>query len=140
MELHGRLPETSHLRILFATVYVLILRATRRCQDPISRAAPGLFLGYQGTGRIVVYKDSSNAVVDELQTAKDPGQRNPAARVLQGLPIDIPQRDALSHSILVDIGLLIVGLYPSSGCNWRPWPSICLFAALQPLLHHCHCA
>lgn len=84
----------------------MILRATRRQQDPISRAAPGVFLGYQGTGRILVYKDSSNrfrythhTVVDELQSAKDPGQQNPAARVLQGLLIDIPQHDALNEAI-----------------------------------------
>jgi hypothetical protein len=106
MELHGRQPETSHLRILFAMVFVLISQASRRRQDQISQAAPGIFLGYQGTGRVLVYKDNASrvrydhhAVVNELRIAMDPGQRNLAARVLQGLPIDLPQRDFLSAAI-----------------------------------------
>jgi hypothetical protein len=47
--IYGKEAMYDHLYILFPMVYILVSRASRR-QDPLRRATPGLFLGYQGTG------------------------------------------------------------------------------------------
>jgi hypothetical protein len=104
--IYGKAPSYDHLRILFSMVYILVSRASCRHQDPLRRAMPGVFLGYQGTGRVLIYKDEASriryahhAVIDELQSARDPAARSPAARILHNLNLDIPFRDNLTTAI-----------------------------------------
>jgi hypothetical protein len=86
--------------------YDLVSRASRRRQDPLRRASPGLFLGYQGTGRVLIYRDEAkqiryahHAVIDELQSALDPAERSPADRLLHSFSMGIPFKDDLSVAI-----------------------------------------
>jgi hypothetical protein len=104
--IYGKEASYDHLRILFSMIYILVSRASRRRQDPLRRATPGLFLGYQGTGRVLIYRDEAqhfryahHAVIDELQSALEPTDRSPAARFLHNLSLDIPFRDDLTVAI-----------------------------------------
>ena len=104
--IYGKEATYDHLCILFSMVYILVSRASHRRQDPLRRATPGLFLGYQGTGRVLIYRDEAkqiryahHAVIDELQVALDPAARSPAARLLHSLSLGIPFKDDLSVAI-----------------------------------------
>ena len=104
---YGKAPSYDHMRMLFSTVYILVSRASRRRQDPLRRANPGTFLGFQGTGRVLIYKDDTqkgyryahHTVIDELQSAMEPGNRSVGARFLHNLPLNIPFRDDLATAV-----------------------------------------
>jgi hypothetical protein len=104
--IYGKEPTYDHLWILFFMMYILISRASQRSQDPICRATQGVFLKFQGTGRILIYKDdllriryANHAVIDESQSARDPASRSPAARLLNNFNLDIPFPDDLSTAV-----------------------------------------
>ena len=91
------------LRILFSSVYIKTHRTTRTRADAVGRAHPGTFLGFHGTGSVILYETSArrlrfshHAVIDELHSDKSPQDRCPSAKILHNQDFE----QGVSHSLI----------------------------------------
>jgi hypothetical protein len=87
-------------------IYILVSCASQRSQDRLCCATQSVFLCFQGTGQVVIYKDkvkriqyAHHAGIDKLQLALNPVSCSPATRLLHNFNFDIAFCDDLSTAI-----------------------------------------